>query len=50
MQEEQKIQLSLIDSVLNYAKITKQAGLDGVVCSVHEAGKLERLVEKTFYV
>ena len=38
MQDQQKIQLSLIDSVLHYAKITKQAGLDGVVCSVHEAG------------
>lgn len=37
MQKEQKISLSLIDSVLHYAKLTKEAGLDGVVCSVHEA-------------
>lgn len=37
MQKEQKINLSLIESVLHYATITKQAGLDGVVCSVHEA-------------
>ncbi|KGR80416.1 orotidine-5'-phosphate decarboxylase [Ureibacillus manganicus] len=36
--DEQKIQVPLIESVLHYAKITKQAGLDGVVCSVHEAG------------
>lgn len=37
MQEQQKIALSLQESVLHYAKLTKQAGLDGVVCSVHEA-------------
>lgn len=37
MQAEQKIALSLKDSVLHYAKLTKQAGLNGVVCSVHEA-------------
>lgn len=37
MQEQQKIQLPLIESVLHYAKVTKEAGLDGVVCSVHEA-------------
>ena len=37
MQTEQKIALSLKDSVLHYAKLTKQSGLDGVVCSVHEA-------------
>lgn len=37
MKNEQKINLSLLDSVLHYASITKQAGLDGVVCSVHEA-------------
>ena len=37
MQEEQKIALSLNESVLQYAQLTKQAGLQGVVCSVHEA-------------
>ncbi|WP_042471769.1 orotidine-5'-phosphate decarboxylase [Bacillus ndiopicus] len=37
MQAEQKIALSLQESVLHYAKLTKDAGLDGVVCSVHEA-------------
>ncbi|MEG0472060.1 MAG: orotidine-5'-phosphate decarboxylase [Solibacillus sp.] len=37
MQEEQKIALSLQQSVLHYAQVTKQAGLNGVVCSVHEA-------------
>lgn len=40
MKQEQKINLSLLDSVLHYAKITKQAGLDGVVCSVHEASRI----------
>lgn len=37
MQQQQKINLSLLESVLHYASITKQASLDGVVCSVHEA-------------
>ncbi len=37
MQQQQQINLSLLESVLHYATITKQAGLDGVVCSVHEA-------------
>lgn len=37
MQAEQKIDLSLQESVLHYAGLTKEAGLQGVVCSVHEA-------------
>lgn len=37
MQQEQHINLSLQDSVLHYAKLTHTAGLNGVVCSVHEA-------------
>ncbi|GLC87526.1 orotidine-5'-phosphate decarboxylase [Lysinibacillus piscis] len=37
MQREQKIALSLQESVLHYASLTKEAGLNGVVCSVHEA-------------
>ncbi|HWL13849.1 MAG TPA: orotidine-5'-phosphate decarboxylase [Ureibacillus sp.] len=40
MKQQQKINLSLLDSVLHYASITKEAGLDGVVCSVHEAGQI----------
>lgn len=40
MQKEQKIPLSLIDSVLHYASLAKESGLDGVVCSVHEAGRI----------
>lgn len=37
MQAEQKIALSLQESALHYAGLTKEAGLQGVVCSVHEA-------------
>ena len=37
MQQEQHINLSLQESVLHYAKLTHTAGLNGVVCSVHEA-------------
>lgn len=48
MQEQQKIQLPLIDSVLHYASITKQAGLDGVVCSVHEAAAISEACGEDF--
>lgn len=37
MQQEQQIPLSLQEAVLHYAKLTHAAGLNGVVCSVHEA-------------
>ncbi len=40
MRNEQLIQVPLIESVLHYAELTKNAGLDGVVCSSHEAGKI----------
>ncbi|WP_075617499.1 orotidine-5'-phosphate decarboxylase [Paenisporosarcina indica] len=42
MRNEQKIHLSLEDSVLHYASISKQAGLDGVVCSVLEASAIKQ--------
>ncbi|MEJ9279911.1 orotidine-5'-phosphate decarboxylase [Ureibacillus thermosphaericus] len=48
MQKEQKIPLSLLDSVLHYAQLTKDAGLDGVVCSVHEAKKIADVCGETF--
>ncbi|QTD42382.1 orotidine-5'-phosphate decarboxylase [Sporosarcina sp. Te-1] len=38
--EEQLIRVPLDESVLHYAKLTKAAGLDGVVCSVHEAAAI----------
>ncbi len=37
MNEELGIGGSVLDCVLHYAKNAKEAGLDGVVCSVHEA-------------
>lgn len=40
MQEEQLIQATIDESVVHYAKLAKQANLDGVVCSVLEAKKI----------
>jgi orotidine-5'-phosphate decarboxylase len=37
VKEEQLIGVSLLDSVMNYAELAKISGLDGVVCSPHEA-------------
>ena len=48
MQAEQKISLSLKDSVLHYAQLTKQAGLNGVVCSVHEARAIAQICGEDF--
>lgn len=40
MQKEQLIQTTIDESVVHYAKLAKQANLDGVVCSVLEAKKI----------
>lgn len=48
MQEEQKIALSLQQSVLHYAQVTKEAGLNGVVCSVHEAAAIRDICGENF--
>ena len=37
LHEEQNIQTTIEEAVLNYAKLSQQAGLDGVVCSPLEA-------------
>ncbi len=37
MNQELGIEGEVIDTVIHYAKNAKEAGLDGVVCSVHEA-------------
>ncbi|MDQ0215064.1 orotidine-5'-phosphate decarboxylase [Oikeobacillus pervagus] len=42
MKTEQLISTSLEQSVLHYAKLSKQAGCDGVVCSVHEANQISQ--------
>ncbi|MBM7647192.1 orotidine-5'-phosphate decarboxylase [Bacillus ectoiniformans] len=41
MQNEQLIPVTLEESVLHYAQTAKQSGSDGVVCSVHEAGRIK---------
>ncbi|WP_397537452.1 orotidine-5'-phosphate decarboxylase [Rummeliibacillus pycnus] len=48
MQQEQKIATTLEESVLNYAKLAKESGLDGVVCSVLEAKAIEEVCGKDF--
>lgn len=48
MQQQQKINLSLKESVLHYAQITKNSGLDGVVCSVHEAAAIREVCGEDF--
>lgn len=48
VRDEQLIQASLRDSVLHYAKLTKEAGLDGVVCSVHEASIIQEVCGSEF--
>lgn len=48
MQREQLIQTTLEESVLHYAQLTKQAGLDGVVCSVLEAKAIREICGEDF--
>lgn len=37
VKQEQQIEAGLRESVMNYAKLTQSSGLDGIVCSPHEA-------------
>ncbi|WP_161978919.1 orotidine-5'-phosphate decarboxylase [Streptococcus sp. S784/96/1] len=48
MQADQNIQTSLTDSVLNYARKTAEAGLDGVVCSAHEVEAIKSTTSSNF--
>ncbi|EHJ53245.1 orotidine-5'-phosphate decarboxylase [Streptococcus macacae] len=48
MQADQNIQSTLADSVLHYAKKTKEAGLDGVVCSAREVEVIKRATSSDF--
>lgn len=48
MNDEQNIAGSLEDSVLHYAKLTQQAGLDGVVCSTHEVKNIHERIGHEF--
>lgn len=49
MQKEQNVLTSLDASVINYAVLAKEAGLDGVVCSVLEAKGIEEACGKIFF-
>ena len=49
VREEQLIGAHLQESVLHYAKLTKDADLDGVVCSVHEAAAITDVCGKEFF-
>jgi orotidine-5'-phosphate decarboxylase len=49
VREEQLIGASLDESVLHYANLTKSAGLNGVVCSVHEATAITDVCGKEFF-
>lgn len=48
MQREQLIVRTLDESVLHYAKLAKSAQMDGVVCSVLEAGKIATVCGNSF--
>ncbi|AIY05914.1 orotidine 5'-phosphate decarboxylase [Planococcus sp. PAMC 21323] len=48
MHEDQLVYVSLEESVLHYAKRAKQAGLDGVVCSVLEAEAIGKACGRDF--
>ncbi len=48
MNGELGIEGEVIDSVLQYAQNAKKAGLDGVVCSVHEAEAIHNVCGKDF--
>jgi orotidine-5'-phosphate decarboxylase len=48
MNKEQLIPVSLEESVLHYALLTKEAGLDGIVCSAWEAAFIRERVGQSF--
>lgn len=48
MINEQLINTSLEESVLHYASLSKEAGLDGVVCSVHESVNIHKKIGTEF--
>lgn len=48
MKREQLVEVSLEQSVLHYAKLAKEAGLDGVVSSSHEVEMINKHIESPF--
>ncbi|MBS9776220.1 MAG: orotidine-5'-phosphate decarboxylase, partial [Fusobacterium sp.] len=50
MRKEQNIQTSIEESVLNYAKLSKESGVDGVVSSVWETKKIREQSGENFII
>lgn len=50
MQAEQLIPVDLVTSVRHYAQLTQEAGLDGVVASVHEAPVIREVCGQQFAI
>lgn len=50
MAKEQLISVSLKESVLHYATLAQEAGLDGVVCSAWEAVSIREKLGQDFYM
>ena len=48
MHQDQGIEMSLIDSVLHYSRNAYESGLDGVVCSAHEAALIKEETHPDF--
>lgn len=48
MHNDQLITTSLQESVVHYAKITEEAGLDGVVCSAQEVSVIKKATNESF--
>ncbi|MCJ0913611.1 MULTISPECIES: orotidine-5'-phosphate decarboxylase [Mammaliicoccus] len=48
MKDEQNIQSSINESVVHYAKMAHEAGLDGVVCSPLESNLIQEHIGETF--
>ncbi|MHC9536403.1 orotidine-5'-phosphate decarboxylase [Dellaglioa sp. BT-FLS60] len=48
LETEQLVERPLIESVVNYAKLTEQAGLAGVVCSAQEAKMIKDATSEKF--
>ena len=48
LRDELLIEKPLDETVLHYAKVAADAGMDGVVCSVHEVKKIHEACGKAF--
>lgn len=48
LKHELLIETPLNDTVLHYSRLAEESGLDGVVCSAHEAEHIYQAVAPTF--